>query len=87
MDRTLLYYASMGIVGLSSAAGSVPDLLAGRSSISLWLMALGGVGLVLGSLYEYLSGRTDDFDPGRLTWIVVVGALLSVVGWSLSVLG
>ncbi|EFW90256.1 hypothetical protein ZOD2009_19403 [Haladaptatus paucihalophilus DX253] len=55
MNRALLHYVSLGIIGLSFATLSIPGLAAGDSSISLWLFAISGVGLILGSLYDVLT--------------------------------
>ena len=88
MNRALLYYASMGLVGLSFAARSVPDLVAGDSSIPLWMSAIGGVGMILGSIYEVTTGNSEDFEPERrITLVVVLSAVLTVLGTVMTFLG
>ncbi|MGA9401362.1 hypothetical protein [Haladaptatus sp.] len=87
MNRALLHYASLGLVGLSFAALSIPDLAAGDSSISLWLLAISGVGMLFGSLYEVLTGGLADFESDRFTPLIVVSAILSALGTGLSLLG
>ncbi|KZN23650.1 hypothetical protein A4G99_12235 [Haladaptatus sp. R4] len=88
MNRPLLYHAATGLLGLSFAVRSVPDILSGESSIVLWMAAIAGVGLVLGSIYEILTGGREDFEPSRrITLIVVAGAVISALGVVVSSLG
>ncbi len=88
MNRALLYHVSMGIIGLSFAIRSVPDLLVGKSSIPLWLLAIGGVGMIFGSIYEILTGGREDFEPSRrITLVVVLSAGLTILGTGMSFLG
>lgn len=84
MNRALLHYVSVGIIGLSFATLSIPDLAAGDYSISLWLFAISGVGLILGSFYDVLTGGLNDFEPDGFTPLVVLGAVLSLAGTLLS---
>jgi hypothetical protein len=61
MQRLYLYDGSMAIVGVVLGFDAALDLAAGQSSIPLWLMAVGGGGMVVSALYEAITTDPDDF--------------------------
>jgi NAD kinase len=61
MQRLYLYNGSMAIIGLVIGPVATFDLVAGQSSISLWLMAVGGDGMVVAAVYETITTDPDDF--------------------------
>lgn len=83
MNRTLLYHASMALAGLGFIARAALEFVTQDAGVGAWLAAIGGVCFLLGSVFNALRGP-DDFEPGRLAWVGVGGALLSVVGLGLS---
>ncbi len=81
MQRLYVYTGALIIIGLSIGVPAASALLSGMTGLPTVLMAIGGVGMVVGAGYEAV--RTD---PAAFTAPTLVLALL-VVGAGLALLG
>ncbi|WP_440988622.1 hypothetical protein [Haloarchaeobius baliensis] len=86
MNRALLYHASIAVCGFVLAAVSVPSLVADEVSVSGVLMAVGGVGMVLASLYEQLTAENPAVPETPGLVLVTVSAAVALVAWAMSLL-
>lgn len=87
MNKALLYYGSMAVCGGILGILGLSGLISGTISITTVLWSVGGVGMVLGSVYEGLFARnsTESLPDDRLIWILTGCAVLAMIGffWSL----
>lgn len=87
MNKALLYYGSMAVCGGILGVLGLRGLTSGTISITTVFWSVGGVGMVLGSIYEGLFAQdsTESLPDDRLIWIFAGCAVLAVVGffWSL----
>ena len=61
MKRLHVYAGAIAVIGLSFGVDSTLSLAAGKSSLPLWLMAVGGDGMVLAAVYEVMTTDPADF--------------------------
>jgi hypothetical protein len=86
MERLYLYSAAMAIIGLSIGSPAALSVFSGDRSVPLLLMTIGGVGMVATAGYEVVRCDPAEFEiPGRVLFVVVGAACLSLLGTVLSV--
>lgn len=69
MEPTTQYHISMGIVGASLSIVGVRLLLTEPVSITSFILAIGGIIVLLAGAYSYRSVDPAAFKPGNLTWV------------------
>lgn len=87
VNRALLYHGSWLVVGVCTAVPALLSIRAGEFGIGTLLMAVGGVGLVLGVGYERRFRDAPDPElPAGVLFALVFAAALTLVGTVLSAL-
>ena len=89
MNKALLYYGSITVCGGILGFISLSSVSSGEVTLSPILLSIGGIGMVLGAVYEiFISSNSSDSIPDdRIVWSTVVLALLAVITgiWSVIV--
>jgi hypothetical protein len=74
-----LYSGTVVVIGVSIGFDAALDLVAGQSSIPLWLMAVGGGGMVVEAVYKTVTTDPDDFSINTYALFgLLFAALLSL---------
>ncbi|WP_137682313.1 hypothetical protein [Haloarcula mannanilytica] len=77
MKRFYLFYVCLATYGAVFGLSAVSAIVAGDSSLPIVLAGIAGLGMVIGSLYEMVTGSTAAFNIGDLAfWAVVVGTVV-----------
>lgn len=84
MKRNTLYHLSMGVAGLSLGLVGVKSVLTEGIAPGPGLMAFGGGGILLSSLFALSGKASSDFEPEEFVWIAVIAAILSFSGMILT---
>ncbi len=80
MNDATLYHVSMGIFGLSICIFFISTLGTGASDIGQWLLASGGILILLVNAYDIFFGNRERIEPKLSTWGLVIAAILTAVG-------
>lgn len=86
MHRLYIYHGSLSIIGAVFGVNALLSVAARGSSLPVILMALGGSGMVITSIYEVLTTEPADFTiKAYAIFAVVLGALLALLGVALQI--
>lgn len=86
MQRLYIYSGALAVIGASLGGPAVYSLVAGDWGISIFLVAIGGCGMVLGAAYQPLRTDPDEFTMSTSILILFVGAAcMSLLGTFLSI--
>ncbi|SDR06530.1 hypothetical protein [Halopelagius longus] len=80
MNRFYIFYICLAIYGAAFALRSIAAIVDGSTSLPIILASIAGVGMIIASVYEILTGSPSDFDIGKIGFWAVI---LSVVGFLL----
>ena len=76
MERFCIFYTCLTIYGAAFAIGSIPAFTDGRTSLSIILGSIAGIGIMIASIYEMFTGSSSDFEIGDIGfWAVVLGVV------------
>jgi hypothetical protein len=76
MQRLYVYNGALAIIGVSLGLKAGFYLIAGQSSIILWLMAVAGCGMVVGAVYEAMTTDPDGYSINTYALFGLVFAAL-----------
>ncbi|ELZ92997.1 hypothetical protein C440_11876 [Haloferax mucosum ATCC BAA-1512] len=86
MDRAVLYQVSMSIIGASLTVNGLQTLRSGSMSLSAGLLVVSGVGLVVLTGYQLVTGGKPETLHTWTVWAIVFAAILSATGTALVLL-
>ena len=88
MKRLYVYDGALLVIGVSFGLPAILSLGAGQSSIPLWLMAVGGGGMVVTALYEAVTTDPDSYSANTYALFgLVFAAVLSLVSTVIRLIG
>lgn len=88
MDRFHLYHGSLMLVGAVLAVNALSSVMSIGLSVSNTLLAIGGSGMGLASIHAIFTTEPTAVTINRYHFrLVVLGALLTIGGTVLQVLG
>lgn len=76
MQRLYVYNGALAVIGVSLGLEATLALIAGQSRITLWLMALGGSGMVVAAVYEAVTTDPDGYSVNTYALFGIVFAAL-----------
>lgn len=86
MNRSLLYFGPMAVCGGILGIMGLSSVVSGKTSLVPILLSIGGIGMVLGAVYEaFISSSSSDSIPDdRMVWFTAMMALIAVLAaiWS-----
>ena len=88
MQRFYVYYGSFTVIGVSIGLKATLALRAGQSSIPLWLMAVGGGGMVVTAVYEVVTTDPDSYSINTYVLFgLIFAALISLASTVIQLVG